>query len=116
MTDVLDKEEIMAKRRARRAARRRGENVPNPLTELRHISELGDEIRAARIAMGMTQVELAEAAELGQTTISMIELGKRHGTPETRQRLASVLGLDVARLFVLAGDIPSAQKLNGRAS
>lgn len=43
-------------------------------------TRLADHVRAARLAQGMTQAELADAAGIGFTTVQLLE----RGTPRTR--------------------------------
>ena len=54
---------------------------------------LGDQIRRARVAAGLTQVQLAERLGVAQPNVSAIERGDRP-TIQTLIRLADVLGAD----------------------
>jgi transcriptional regulator with XRE-family HTH domain len=60
-------------------------------------------LRSGREAMGLSIRRLAERTGLHHASLARIELGEQRPTPETLQRLASVLELDEADLFALAG-------------
>jgi transcriptional regulator with XRE-family HTH domain len=55
--------------------------------------EVSDNIRNRRKEIGMTQVELAFAAQLGENTIQRIESGQTQANIETLFRLAKALGV-----------------------
>lgn len=55
-----------------------------------------------RVEQGLSQEGLAERAELDRTFISMVERGVRKPTLETARRLASALGVPLAKLVALA--------------
>lgn len=56
-------------------------------------------LRAARRAMGLTQMELAERVGLRQqVTISLLESGRGESSPAVWRRLESVLGVPMAEL------------------
>ncbi len=64
---------------------------------------LGDVVKAARLAKGLTQVELSEAVDMSQRWVSDVERGDTETPrPKTLRRLADVLGLDLAELFMIA--------------
>lgn len=69
-------------------------------TEDPSLEVFGKRIATLRKAKGLTQVQLAE--QIGVTTVSIayIETGKRWTRLETLKRIAGVLGVDVADLFV----------------
>ena len=71
----------------------RGSFLPQPPKQV-VISkkELGQRLRAARQARGITQVELAEALGTYQTVVSAIERGVRGLTVQQVAKLASILG------------------------
>ena len=48
-------------------------------------------LRRARIAAGMSQRELGEAAELDDTSVSLYERGKARPSPAARRRLEDAL-------------------------
>jgi len=58
--------------------------------------EIGQTIRRVRVAQGMTQVSLAEAAGISQAALSDIELGKGSDGPSYRilREIARALGLE----------------------
>lgn len=60
---------------------------------------MGAKIRALREAKGMTQVELAEALGVDQTTISAWERGIAEPTIFNLRRLADILGVAPGDLF-----------------
>lgn len=59
---------------------------------------VGERIRAARKAKGLTQKELGEACGIAEPTIRRYELGKLNPKFETLQKIAKPLGLPVANL------------------
>lgn len=65
---------------------------------------LGGNVRRRRLAMGLSQEELAERAELHRTYVGSLERGERNVSLENIFRLADALGclprdlLDGARL------------------
>jgi len=71
---------------------------------------LGKTIRAIRQEQGLSQKEVAEAAGIGQSYLSMIESGQRRN-PGTRivARLARVLDVSIDELAARAGYLPSAE-------
>ena len=52
-----------------------------------------------RLRKPMTQVEVAEKAELHQTYVSLLERGLRVPSDEIRRRLADAVGIAPARLL-----------------
>ncbi|MDP6636897.1 MAG: helix-turn-helix domain-containing protein [Phycisphaerae bacterium] len=63
--------------------------------------DVGQVIREARQASGLTYEQLAEQSGCFETTIEKIELGEIRGDREQLQKLAGVLGLDPSELFAL---------------
>ena len=61
---------------------------------------IGQRIRAARLAAGMTQLDVARKTGIRANNISSIECGK-HPTPTvtTLKRLAAALGCEVGELM-----------------
>jgi transcriptional regulator with XRE-family HTH domain len=55
----------------------------------------GDQIRAARKRKGWTQDQLAQAAEISQPMLSMVESGTAQPSGATLNRIAAALGLQV---------------------
>lgn len=59
----------------------------------------GERLRAARVALGMSQLELADQAGVRQATISNVENGKGC-RPSTLRRIGLVLGIPLTELMV----------------
>lgn len=60
----------------------------------------GDRVRAARLAQGLKQGELAERAGIDQATVSRIERNRQDNpTVETIERLARALGISASQLL-----------------
>lgn len=59
----------------------------------------GERLRDARVKQGMTQIELAELADLTSQYVSKIESGQINLTLSTVQRLAEALCIDPASLL-----------------
>ncbi len=74
---------------------------------------LGQAIRAIRREAGLSQKEVAEAAGIDQSYMSMIESGQRRN-PGTRiiARLAQVLQVSIDELAAHAGYLPRPQPAN----
>jgi len=56
------------------------------------LTTIGEQIRAARTAAGLTQIELAERAGLWQSSISDYERGEEEPDRRTLHRLADAIG------------------------
>lgn len=56
-------------------------------------------IRAARIAAGMTQQQLADALGIAQQSVARWETGEREPRVSTLKRIAAVLGCDLSVLL-----------------
>lgn len=56
--------------------------------------EFGQRLRLLRTSRGLSQEELANAADLDRTYISSCEAGRRNVTLKTIMRLAEALGVD----------------------
>lgn len=56
-------------------------------------------IRAARIAAGMTQQQLADALGVAQQSVTRWETGEREPRVSTLKRIAAVLGCDLSALL-----------------
>jgi len=64
------------------------------------IKELfGKRVRGRRLALGLTQQELADRAGLHRSYIGEIELGRRNVTLKSAAKIAKVLQVDVASLL-----------------
>ena len=57
-------------------------------------------LRAARLARGLSQEELADLAGLHRTYVGSVERGERNISIDSMERLAAATGLDVADLLV----------------
>lgn len=65
---------------------------------------LGALLRQRREQLGLTQEWVADAVGVSQVSIGKIELGKtKSPRPQTLQRLAEVLHLDIADVYVALG-------------
>jgi transcriptional regulator with XRE-family HTH domain len=64
------------------------------------LSVIGDNLRRIRKEKrGMGQIELAEASDVAQPTISEIETGRREPHHSTLRKLADALGVEVVEFF-----------------
>jgi transcriptional regulator with XRE-family HTH domain len=63
---------------------------------------LGEEIRKARIAAGLTQEELAFRSKLSRNYISLLELDEKSPTFDTLTRICGAIGLRVSVLVTRA--------------
>ena len=63
------------------------------------VSTFGSNLKAARLKMGLTQAQLAEAAGLLQQYVSLVESGKQNVTLTTAETLAKVVNRDVRTLL-----------------
>lgn len=64
------------------------------------VVQVGRQVRARRLALGLTQEQLGERLGLGARSISHIETGRRVGyTREDLERLAHALETSVAQLL-----------------
>ena len=59
----------------------------------------GKRVRERRLALGLTQQELADRAGLHRSYIGEIELGRRNVTLKSVAKIAEVLQVDVASLL-----------------
>jgi transcriptional regulator with XRE-family HTH domain len=57
------------------------------------IHRFAERLRARRVTLGLTQLELAEEAGIAQPKISFLESGNRSPTLATMQKLAASLGV-----------------------
>lgn len=79
-------------------ATKKSKNVQPEVTLL---SELGDVVRRRRLALNLSQEELAGRAGVHRTYLSDIERGSRNITITVLARLADALEVRVSRLFRL---------------
>ena len=56
-------------------------------------------LKAARVLKGMTQLRLAELVGLKEIEVSRFETGRGTPSPETKQRISSVLGKPAWEIF-----------------
>jgi len=56
-------------------------------------------LKTARVAMGLTQLQLAERVEKKEIEISRIETGRACPDPDTKQRIAEVLQKNTFEIF-----------------
>lgn len=59
---------------------------------------LGDELRKARVAAGLTQEELAFKAEISRNYVSLLELGEKSPTVQVFLRICRALGVKASRI------------------
>jgi transcriptional regulator with XRE-family HTH domain len=62
---------------------------------------LGDDLRAARLAAGLTQDGVADGAGLTREYVSLLELNKRLPTLPVLMRLRRVLSISTAKLVAM---------------
>lgn len=79
------------------------------MTDLR--TRFGRLTAAHRRRCGLTQEQLAEAAEVSVDMISKIEIGKTGVSFSLVERLAAALGIDTAELFTT--ELPNSTLRNG---
>lgn len=66
---------------------------------------LGQAVRELRAAQGLTQRELAQAADTNETWISHIESGRTNPAWGTVARISAALGVSISELATRAEDI-----------
>lgn len=69
------------------------------VTQQEALKVIGANVRRLRSEKHMTQVTLAEKAEVSQTTVSQLEMGTKDFTIGTIARIAEVLGEPLDMLF-----------------
>jgi transcriptional regulator with XRE-family HTH domain len=60
---------------------------------------LGDQLRKARVAAGLTQEQLAFRARISRNYVSLLELGEKSPTVETLDRVCRALGVKMSALI-----------------
>lgn len=77
---------------------------------------LGDELRRARDAAGLTQEDLAEKAKVHRTYVSLLERDRKSPTLDTLFRLCGALGVLPSALIarVEAKQSPGTRRRAGR--
>jgi len=63
---------------------------------------LGEELRKARLAVGLTQEDLASKAGLSRNYVSLLELNEKSPTVETLTRVCNALHLKASVLMARA--------------
>lgn len=69
--------------------------------ETKRLRALGQNIKKARKACGLTQEKLAELCDFDPTYVSLLECGRRNPPFLTLCKLADHLGCPVSRLLVI---------------
>lgn len=65
------------------------------------------ELKVARVALGISQYELAKRSGISRTMIHNMESGKRNPTLITAHALAHALDVDFSKLVEKSQDIPA---------
>jgi len=73
------------------------------------LKEMGARVREARLNLKLSQVDLAEKAQLHPTYVSQIENGKANMSIDVFMRLTEAL--QVSADWLLRSDVPSVNKL-----
>jgi transcriptional regulator with XRE-family HTH domain len=74
-------------------------------------SPLGENVRQRRVALGLTQPQVAERAGLSTNHVNMIEHGERQGVrPKTLRGLAEALECTVEELLAGSADVTPARR------
>jgi transcriptional regulator with XRE-family HTH domain len=60
---------------------------------------LGEELRKARTASGLTQEELAFRADISRNYVSLLELGQKSPTVQILLRICKALGIKASKLI-----------------
>ena len=61
--------------------------------------QLGNELRKARLAAGLTQEELAFKADISRNYVSLLELGEKSPTVQVFMRICKALGVKPSRII-----------------
>ncbi len=70
------------------------------------LKPLGDSIRSKRLALGMSQEELADRCAFDRTYISMLERGARNPSFRNLLRVARGLDVSISQLVAAYDDDP----------
>jgi transcriptional regulator with XRE-family HTH domain len=70
------------------------------------VETIGQRIKRERLALKMTQRELAEAVDVGVPHISKVEAGRENPSDDLLRRLARVFKADVDELLLVARRLP----------
>lgn len=82
---------------------RRGEKITS--------TKIGARIRRLRLSAGMTQRDLAQRINVGNTTLSQYESGARVPSDEVKIKIASVFGVSVDYLLGASSERNSTEKV-----
>jgi transcriptional regulator with XRE-family HTH domain len=63
------------------------------------VGRIGDNLRHARRAAGLSQAELADRAGVGAATVARLEAGNMDPRVSTLEKLARALGMDARTLM-----------------
>lgn len=74
-------------------------------------TKIGARIRQLRLSAGMTQRDLAQRINVGNTTLSQYESGARVPSDEVKIKIASVFGVSVDYLLGASSERNSAEKV-----
>ncbi|MFO0615256.1 MAG: helix-turn-helix transcriptional regulator [Polyangiaceae bacterium] len=77
---------------------------------LRLSAKIGEKLRAARVASGRTQTEIAAELKMDRPSLSRIEAGRTNVTIESLIRIAGAFGLTVSIDF---REAPKRQRRSG---
>lgn len=75
-----------------------------PASSIQHARDIGQKLRAARTAAGMSLRELADKAEVSASMLSQIETGKAFPSVRSLYSIAAALSLSVDYFFPAAGN------------
>lgn len=67
--------------------------------EIGDVMDIGKKLRGLRKLYGLSGIELGKKADIGQSTISEIEAGKRSPTVETVEKICGALNVRIVDLF-----------------
>ena len=70
------------------------------------IEKIGERIKRERLAIKLTQKELADRVGVGVPHISKVEAGRENPSDELLEKIAGVFGLDPDELLLAAGRVP----------
>lgn len=68
-------------------------------------NQLGKRIQDLRKAQNFTQERLAEKINIDITSLSKIETGRNYPQPETLEKIANALGIEISQLFVFSENL-----------
>jgi len=76
------------------------------LDDRRFLEGIGHRLRERRMALALTQAELAKRCDLHRTFIGSVERGERNLAMLSLRRIAQALRVDVAELLASASNRP----------